>query len=213
MGTDSHTLCFLGDVPIGCALVAYNYKLYGTHRKPALLLAAAVSFFGVLHGFAHMSIHMFPDIVKPPETVLGSFGHYLGGFVFLFIGPYAATCFGMPATICLALHAVLSYMFVIIPVQFAFGAVQLVLNFWLCVPRLLMIGCSTEEDIAKRVDDGWPAVSILEFALMPVVFAEMLGCDSFSQAALGHFIYDMSTILATAMYSATIWRQLPIKGE
>merc|ERR1712113_250641 len=117
-------------------------------------------------------------------------GHYIGGFCFLFIGPYAAYIFGMG------------------PVQFAFGAVQLVLNFWICIPRLWTIGCESEEDICKRVDDGWAAASILFLAVMPVVFAEMLSCESFFQHVLGHFTYDMSTILATALYSVSIWSQL-----
>jgi len=93
-----------------------------------------------------------------------------------------------------------------VPLQFAFGAVQLVLNLWICLPRLALIGCK-EDYIGKRVDNGWSVVSIGVLLLMPVVFAEMLSCDSFLKAVGGHFVYDGSVLLMSTIYSRSIWQQ------
>jgi len=96
-----------------------------------------------------------------------------------------------------------------VPPQFGFGAVQLVINLWYCLPRILWIGTAGKDAIHKRVDDGNAASSIGIAIVMPIVFAEMLECQAFYRAILGHFQYDFSLLVLTFATSACIWSQLP----
>merc|ERR1712048_810032 len=98
------------------------------------------------------------------DTFFGHLGMYLLSFSFafgfLFFGPYLGVKFGLSVRTCLALHCVESAVFGFVPVQFAFGFIQLSINMWACLPRLIMIGCNSLGDVAKRIDDGWAVASI-----------------------------------------------------
>merc|ERR1711957_804059 len=93
-----------------------------------------------------------------------------------------------------------------VPIQFAFGFINLYVNVCYCVPRLLWLGTTTPPEVAARVDNGWAICSCGFLALMPVVFAEMLGCDSFYMGLGGHALYDGSIVLISANYSVALWR-------
>eukprot|EP00747_Dinoflagellata_sp_TGD_P089175 gnl/TRDRNA2_/TRDRNA2_164233_c0_seq1.p1 gnl/TRDRNA2_/TRDRNA2_164233_c0~~gnl/TRDRNA2_/TRDRNA2_164233_c0_seq1.p1 ORF type:complete len:312 (-),score=32.40 gnl/TRDRNA2_/TRDRNA2_164233_c0_seq1:97-1032(-) len=211
LGVDSHVLCFFADFILGLVLALYNHKLYVAHRKGVLLLATVISFFNIGHGFGHVAIHYFPEYLVPASSLAGKICHFVGGFCFLYVGPYLGTCFGLSTRLCLGVHVLITYLFTLTPVQFAFGFVQLVINLWMCVPRLLQIGWRSPEHVAARVDDGWAAASFGVSLVMPVVFVEMLACESFLQHIFGHFVYDLAILVFTAVYSAVLWRDLPDK--
>jgi len=209
-GLDSHTLCFVFDVPWGIGLAAYNYKLYRSHSKGGVLLPAiAISLFNALHGWAHWMIHLYPEEQPQPDTLSTWILASIGMFVFLALGPFLGAHFGVSGRICLIVHAALSFVLPGLPQKFGFGILQGVLNCWYCVPRLLNIGCESPGDIEKRVDNGWAISSFAGLLLMPVVFAEMMGCESFYQSMFGHFLYDLSILVYTFLYSATLWQELP----
>lgn len=103
---------------------------------------------------------------------------------------------------CVVLHLLSVAVFVqFVPVQFAFGAVNLFLNSWYCMPRLLHIGCTQQWDVDIRTKDGWDVVSIGLMLVMVIVYAECLGCDAFLRAVSGHFLYDGSILLLSACYT------------
>jgi len=60
-----------------------------------------------------------------------------------------------------------NFLFVRVPRQFTFGAVQLLLNLWFCLPRLLWLGTSSNAHISLRVDNGWLVASVGNLLLMP----------------------------------------------
>lgn len=112
--------------------------------------------------------------------------------------------------LCLLIHGVSMLLFVLyVPLQFAFGAVQLVLNLWICIPRLILI--SPNE--ALRLHDGWPVISVGVLLLMPVVFSEMMLCEAFVKDFGGHALYDGSLLLLTACYSVSVWHTAPAKQK
>lgn len=233
---NSHTMCFVVDLILGSALTFANYRRLsrvpaeaGEGLRPALQLALAVSVFNVMHGFGHGFIRALGgmdadmlDTLRPANApVHVTLGCFLGLSSFLAIGPFIGYMHGMSGAACLAIHlpAMLCFM-QFVPLQFAFGSVQLVLNSWVCLPRLALVGwpakeahwspdffLATEAQIAARLENGWLVVSAGLLLLMPVVFAEMLACDSFLHSLSGHFLYDFSTLLMSAVYSVSIWRQ------
>ncbi|CAJ1410844.1 unnamed protein product [Effrenium voratum] len=176
----------------------------------ALQLAAFVSFFTVLHGVAHGAIGAlgglnpdFLDSLRPQHAPLPlALAVYLGIASFLAIGPFVGYVHGVPLGLCVMIHGLSMWLFVAyVPLQFAFGAVQLVLNFWICIPRLLLLGWRTPAEAAKRLEDGWPIISVGVLLLMPVVFSEMLLCESLRHLS-GHALYDGSLLLLTFVYSS-----------
>lgn len=176
------------------------------------MIAFFLSLFNVMHGMGHLGISQFSGGVEQAMNLgfsspLMFARNYAGIFVFLALAPYLGYCFGVSAVPCLLIHVASTAAFMFVPGQFTFGAVQLVLNFWFCVPRILWIGCDAADDVSKRVDDGWAAGSIGVAAIMPVVFAEMLGCDAFFRGILGHYLYDCSTLLLSAAFCACVWGQ------
>lgn len=209
----SHGLCFLVDVGLGLALVRANYLRWQRINYPPLKLALAVSVFNVMHGFGHVCITFmdedFLESMRPANAPLHvSLPCFLLLSSFLAIGPFIGHMHGVSCTACLAIHLPAMWAFMqYVPLQFAFGAVQLVLNFWVCLPRLAWVRCSGKEAFAERVKHGWVVVSAGVLLLMPVVFAEMLACDSFLKALTGHFLYDCSTLAMSTVYSLAIWRE------
>jgi len=211
IGADSHILCFIADNLFGGWLVYVNYKLWKKHKSSALLIAGVVSLFDVAHGWGHLMMHFFPiPQVRPHLTFIELFVLWIGASAFLAIGPIVGYEFGVSKVSCIIIHEVSMALFVLyMPPLFSFGAVQLVINFWYCCPRILWFGCSGEDAIHKRVDDGYAAASIGIALVMPVVFAEMLECQAFYRAILGHFQYDFSLLILTFAFSACIWSSLP----
>eukprot|EP00439_Symbiodinium_sp_Y106_P046520 s2251_g5.t3 len=178
-----------------------------------LQLAAAVSVFTMLHGLAHGVIGYFGglnaevlDNFRPQKAPpLLAVAVFIALASFLAVGPFVGYVHGVPLSLCSVIHAVSILLFLVyVPLQFAFGAVQLVLNFWICLPRLLLISASEPTQAEERERDGWPVISIGVLLLMPVVFSEMLLCDAFVKAASGHLLYDSSLLLLTAAYSISI---------
>ena len=78
------------------------------------------------------------------------------------------------------------------PTQFAFGSVQLVLNMWFCAPRAIHFGYTDKQHIANRTKGIWAVSSIGLLLTMPIVFIEMIGCDTFLKAVGGHVWYDLA---------------------
>eukprot|EP00933_Yihiella_yeosuensis_P051381 TRINITY_DN49302_c0_g1_i1.p1 TRINITY_DN49302_c0_g1~~TRINITY_DN49302_c0_g1_i1.p1 ORF type:complete len:305 (+),score=26.51 TRINITY_DN49302_c0_g1_i1:35-916(+) len=214
---NSHFLCLFADVIGGSALVFANLKQMknGQCNVASIQLATVVSVFNVMHGLAHGAIGLNgglgADLVEqfrpanaPIHVTILTF---VGLSSFLAIGPFIGYMHGVPPLLCAAVHFPAMWSFLeYVPLQFAFGAVQLVLNFWICIPRLALVGCKTASDIAMRVDDGWPVVSIGLLLLMPIVFLEMIGCEIAMQVWGGHFIYDFSTLIMSLAYSVVVWR-------
>ncbi|CAK9026635.1 unnamed protein product [Durusdinium trenchii] len=174
-----------------------------------LQLAIFVSFFTILHGLAHGGIGFFggldakfldtlrPQHASPPVAM----AVLLGISSFLAIGPFVGYVHGIPVSLCMLFHGTSMLLFVLyVPLQFAFGAVQLVLNLWICLPRLILIN----PQAPQRLCDGWPVISIGVLLLMPVVFSEMLLCDHGVATLGGHALYDSSLLLLTATYSLSI---------
>lgn len=213
-GLNSHTLSFASDLVLGASLTAINLTLHrreerDTPHRDSLLIASIISVFAVLHGLGHLAIHAFPNFtmnVRPPVLSALWLLQYCVAFVFLGVAPVLGSAFGVPARLCVALHAVQTLLFVRVPRQFAFGAVQLLFNLWFCMPRLLWLGTSSEADIARRVDHGWLVASVGNLMLMPVVFAELLLCEMFYRPLLGHWLYDTATVVLTLAFSVAVWR-------
>ena len=216
-GLNSHTLSFASDLMLGTVLVAVNLALHRREeskspRKDALLIAAVISVFDVLHGLGHLSIHAFPHWTmdsRPPVLSASWMAQYAVAFVFLGVTPVLGNAFGVPPRVCVALHGLQTFLFVRVPRQFAFGAVQLLLNLWFCLPRLLWLGTSSNAHISLRVDNGWLVASVGNLLLMPVVFAELLLCETHYRPLLGHWLYDTSTVPLTIAFSVAAWREAP----
>jgi hypothetical protein len=181
---NSHTLSFASDLLLGAALATVNAMLHlretkNSPRKDALLLAAAISVFDVLHGLGHLSIHAFPQWTmgsRPPVLSASWLLQYGMAFVFLGVTPVLGSAFGVPPRVCVALHALQTLLFVRVPRQFAFGAVQLVLNFWFCLPRLLWLGTNSKAHVALRVDHGWLVCVCVCVCVCVYVFVCMYAC-------------------------------------
>mmetsp|Transcript_66747 Transcript_66747/g.169188 ORF Transcript_66747/g.169188 Transcript_66747/m.169188 type:complete len:295 (-) Transcript_66747:141-1025(-) len=210
---NSHALCFVGDLLGGGALLRENLRRYRQSHDPRLQVAVAVSGFTVAHGFGHLMIGVvlendFMANVRPSQVPIAYTAlYYTVASVFLSIGPFLGFCNGVPRSLCVATHLFAAFAFLeFVPTQFAFGFVQLNLNAWYCTPRVFLLGTSGPEEISKRVDNGWAMASYGFLALMPVVFAEMMACDSFVMALSGHFLYDGAIVLIAAAYSAALWR-------
>ncbi|CAE7525179.1 Eif4a3 [Symbiodinium natans] len=214
----SHGLSALADIFGGFALLRWNaaaldLKSTPGHRAVPLQLAIVVSVFTMLHGLAHGVIGFFgglnADVLDnfrpqkaPPLLALAVF---LAMASFLAVGPFVGYVHGISLPACGLIHVVSVLLFLVyVPLQFAFGAVQLVLNFWICLPRLLLVSSREPQQAAERERDGWPVISIGVLLLMPVVFSEMLLCDSFVKAASGHLLYDSSLLILTTAYSISI---------
>ena len=121
---------------------------------------------------------------------------------FLAIAPFVGCMNGVPARLCTVIHVAQCAAFLhFVPYQFAFGAVQLVLNLWYCIPRSILVGCASPADIANRTQPVWVVTSLGLLAVMPVVFFEMLACDSLCMPLGGHFVYDLAVALLAAAYS------------
>jgi len=209
---DSHTLCFGVDVLLGGILLNWNAKRYleDANPSPGLGIATAISVFTMLHGFGHLAIHFFPQFASSADssqtslTILLKFFGMLG---FLAAAPFVGYTIGVPYQLCVASHIIQVLIFVFyVPQQFAFGAVQLILNLWVCLPRLLLIGTKTDEDVMKRVGDGWAIASIGILLVMSVVFAEMLCCGATLEVWGGHIYYDLSTGLLAVVHSFSVGR-------
>jgi hypothetical protein len=52
-------------------------------------------------------------------------------------------------------------------------------------------------------------ISIGLVVVMPVVFAEMIGCDAFLKPLGGHFLYDLSVALFGVVYTIAAFRVQP----
>jgi len=163
-------------------------------------------------------------------------------FVFLAVGPALGAANGVGRGTCAALHVAQTVAFAAwVPTQFAFGAVQLVLNCWYCVPRLLLLheperggggggGGGGSAGICEKGGDGasWRFAGVGMLLLMPVVFAEMLGCDDellrtgSGGGVLGaarahlfgsHLAYDASILLFLAAHSVVVWRECERRAD
>jgi len=156
----------------------------------------------------------FMGSVRPSQLPLSLLlAYYLLMLTFLALGPYLGHLNDVPMFYCITLHFLSIYAFMaFVPQNFAFGGVQLCLNTWYCLPRVFNVGVSSAEDVSRRVDDGWWVVSYGFLLLMPVVFIEMLACDSFLLRYFGHFVYDGSILLISVWYSIEMWRQCDRKG-
>mmetsp|Transcript_102695 Transcript_102695/g.287819 ORF Transcript_102695/g.287819 Transcript_102695/m.287819 type:complete len:331 (-) Transcript_102695:5-997(-) len=212
----SHSLCFLGDVVGGCALVWANLRQYRASPQSRYQVAIAVSVFTVLHGVGHLMIgHLlerdFMSSVRPrnvPVTMTALY--FLTATTFLAMGPFLGYVNGVHRLVCVVIHLMAAWAFLeFVPTHFAFGFVQLYLNAWYCGPRVFLLGTTLPDEMARRVDDGWDVVSFGFLALMPVVFVEMLGCDAVIMSYTGHFLYDGAIIVIAYLYSATLWQELP----
>eukprot|EP00928_Gymnodinium_smaydae_P047729 TRINITY_DN31877_c0_g1_i1.p1 TRINITY_DN31877_c0_g1~~TRINITY_DN31877_c0_g1_i1.p1 ORF type:complete len:297 (+),score=16.15 TRINITY_DN31877_c0_g1_i1:61-951(+) len=211
---DSHTLSFGFDLIVGSTLAVQNWTRYREHNKVALLVAMVISVFCVFHGCAHLAFHFFGEYLAHASdlSMLSPFYHtvrFIGSFTFLSVAPFLGYVFGVSLLHCIIIHSVFTFFFIRVPQQFAFGAVQLVVNMWYCVPRLLWVGCKTNEAVRARLDDGWATASFGITAVMPTVFAEMLGCDMFLKNLFGHLVYDLAVLALAFAYSVSIWKECP----
>ena len=212
----SHTLCFVADVFIGGWLTLENWRWYnaGSSAHSRSLLPVGLAVFTALHGMGHLLVGevMAVDFMEQtrPGNLLANhpllFVPYVTVVaVFLGIGPWLGVAQGVPLKNAVFVHTLTVWIFIVhVPTQFAFGAVQLVLNLWYCVPRLLLVGCTSKEDIARRVDPAWAASSIMLPLLMPVVSAEMASCQHLRRFG-GHLLYDLSTDVFAVVYSVVLW--------
>lgn len=210
---NSHTICAVFDIVIGGIIFALFYSRYRRDGYHCLKLGAATSLFTVLHGFGHIGLWIIGfiwdaswglSIRQDGASLMIAFAVM---FFFLSLGPYLGFLNGVESPTCLLVHLFSTWAFVTyIPDQFAFGCVQLVLNSWYCTPRMFYVGWDTEEDISKRVDDGWAVVSAGFLLLMPLVFAEMLACDRLLSSG-GHLVYDGGILLILVAYAMNIWAQ------
>lgn len=210
----SHTLCFFGDLLGGTALLWENLRRFRHYPCVHLKVPMAVSAFTVLHGLGHFVIgnmvekdfmsKVRPKDVSPELFVL----YFVLTLALLALGPFLGHCNGVNPWVCIVLHILSAWAFLFyVPTQFVFGFVQLTLNAWYCAPRVALLGCESLEQVALRVDNGWATVSYGFFALMPVVFLEMLACDAFLIDFSGHFIYDGVIVVIVLAYSRSIWQE------
>jgi len=218
-GWNSHQVCFVGDLLVGGVILGTFGARYQRESMPqakeALQLVMAVAAFTIMHGLGHLFIgevlgENFMQTVRPDRLSYPLLAvYYLLLCGFLALGPYLGHRNGIPMGVCLAVHMVVTFLFMqYVPNQFAFGAVQLYLNGWYCLPRVALIGWEEETEIGQRIEDGWNIVSGGFLLLMPVVFIEMMACDSFLSRVTGHFCYDGSILLIIIAHSWAIWRQL-----
>jgi hypothetical protein len=206
---NSHMLCLLGDVVVGGALMLESVRRYRSCAHPNLRLAIAVSAFTIMHGFGHAFVGLvlgadFMEAVRPRNLPAVAFAMYfVSVFAFLSLAPYLGYLNGVDPKLGFVMHLVSTCAFLqYVPSQFAFGAVQLILNFWYCIPRILLVAA----DAPDRAACGWHVVSFGFVALMPIVFAEMLACDTFLAAIGGHFVYDGAILVIVAFYASSMWR-------
>lgn len=211
---NSHDLCFLGDLFGGGWLLWENYKRYRQAPRTSLEVAMLTCLFTVMHGFGHLVIgHAFPrDFMAQFRIPTLSWGWLVGLCIayctFLSLGPFLGYCNRVHPAICVTLHILSAFVFLqYVPTQFAFGWILVYLNAWYCAPRVVLVGCESEEDVAFRVDEGWDTISQGFLGLMPVVFAEMLACDRFVVRVGGHFIYDAAIVAIVLFYSRSLWRK------
>lgn len=218
-GWNSHRLCCAGDLAVGGLILGLFASRYQRETRPnakeALQLVMATAGFTIMHGLGHLFIgdllgddfmqSVRPDRLSFPLLCI----YYLLLCGFLALGPYLGVRNGMEPLFCTAVHLVATYGFMqYVPNQFAFGAVQLYLNGWYCLPRVVLLGWEEAAEIEKRIGDGWDIVSWGFLLLMPIVFVEMLACDSFLRQVTGHFCYDGSILLISIWHATAIWRQL-----
>lgn len=218
---NSHNLCFLGDLVGGGLLFLENARRYKVLPGcPELQVAMALSVFTVFHGFGHLMIGEFLDqdfmsTARRPQIPLAIAAlHYVSAASLLALGPVIGWHSGVGRWTCVVIHLISTWMFLeFVPTQFGFGFVLLYLNVWFCAPRIVLLGYTSSEEVALRVDHGWAEASYGFLVLMPVVFAEMLACDTFVMSISGHFLYDGAVLLVTVAYCASIWQQLPPGAE
>jgi len=208
---NSHKLCVVADLLCGGALVWQNWRRHHT-------MGIALSCFCMLHGMGHLvfdviGAELLQDLHPSTMSRLELAASYVGVGCFLAIAPYVGHHFGIDLKLCVLIHLTATLAFLYVPLQFAFGAVQLILNCWYCLPRVLFFKCSEADAVRLRVDDGWAAASIGNLFLMPVVFSEMLWCESFYQSLGGHFAYDASILVLVLVFSASVWQQYEKSGD
>jgi len=197
---------------MGGALFWANLQRRRSHPAACLELACAESAFTIMHGIAHLLLgHVLTkDTLAAIQAtgVGGNLIYFVFFFAFLGLGPFLGFQNGLDLRVCLVAHLVtVASLMAYIPPEFAFGAVQIVLTSWYCIPRVMFLGYAKPEAISQRVDDGWALISVGFFVLMPVIFIELLACDAFMLPLGGHLLYDISVLVLSVMYSATIWRQ------
>ena len=226
LAKSTHLYCFVVDVTAGSLLLLLNAYRYLRTRASTLWLPTVAAAFTVLHGLGHVTLQggAFGVEIKPfgvelagdadfmshlRPSELGVFSrafaaYYAALFSFLGVGPVLGYYAGrMRPSACLALHSAVTLAFLAyVPTQFAFGAVQLVLNGWYCAPRLLWPSHCPHGPL-------WLTSSVGLVLLMPVVFAEMLLCDRGWRWLGGHALYDGSTVVLTAVASAVAWHARP----
>jgi len=217
-GSTSHSLCLKYDLPLGLLTLVINAvnswkqgRDTDSALRTALRIVTVTSMFNILHGFGHYDIHMKDGdltAVQPSKLTWPLFaGAYLFAFTFLGFGPFLGYLFGVPLVPLFCVHVFTSLGFMYLPKQFAFGAVQFVINCYYCIPRIIWIGWDTEEDLRLRVDNGWAVNSIGNLLLMPVVFSEAFACETFYKMAGGHLLYDGSILLVTMVSTMVLWKQ------
>ena len=102
---------------------------------------------------------------------------------------------------CVLFHLVSCAIFVqYVPVHFAFGAVNLFINSWYCLPRIVLIGWEQQQDKDAREADGWDVVSVGLLAITSIIYAECLSCDWILRGLGGHAIYDSAVLVLSACY-------------
>jgi len=206
---NSHYLCFVADVLCGSALAAFNLSYFRATRDSRVLPALAVGVFDALHGVGHLMIGLIGiEAVAGREALRGRgpvlwLLQYVIMACFLSIGPFVAHQVNkMRRPMCIVLHLLSIALFVqFVPVQFAFAAVNLFLNSWYCLPRILFFGAEAQSDIDVRTKDGYAVVSIGLLLVMLIVYAECLACDAFVRAWSGHLLYDCSILFVCIWYT------------
>lgn len=212
---NSHTACVPGDLLGGGALLLMNWR---RQRRPScsvdLRIAMVISAFTIGHGFGHLMLGtvleegaFMGSVRVSTEPLWRTVCHFMGAFCFFAIGPFLGVCNGVGKLAACILHVVGCLAFLeFVPTQFVFGFVQLYLNVWYCIPRLLTLGTTTPTEVSARVDHGWALVSCGYLALMLVALIEMLSCDGFLIHWGGHAIYDGTIVVISAAYSLALWR-------
>jgi hypothetical protein len=169
---DSHDLCLLTDFIIGGAvlLVSRNELILllskqkggkGTTtacpREAALKLGVVIGVFTMMHGAGHFTLGRLVDEadfmagLRPAKLLeedkpLTLIAYALSVTAFLAIAPFMGFLNGVPSMLCSLIHLICSWCYIsYVPTQFAFGAVQLILNLWYCVPRAIIIGYTKEK--------------------------------------------------------------------
>lgn len=223
-GTNSHTLCPKYDLPLGLMTFVINSvnswkqgKDKDSNFRTAVRFAILTSMFNMLHGLAHHDIGMKDGDLSaqhPSQLTWLKFAQaYLFAIIFLGIAPFMGYLFGAPLVPLFIAHLFTSLGFMYVPPQLAFGAVQLVIVCYYCIPRILWIGWETDEDLSLRVFNGWAVSSIGNLLLLAVVFSEAFACETFYKMAGGHVIYDLSTQLLTVMVTLALWKQGSLVAE